>query len=149
MAYVGRGPFQGCSLVPKAVIAWCRIFAQLSRSRRRQEAEYIEAIRWCYNDARSVCGSHEIERVIGIGLHRIADLQPSTVDIKLDWPATLGRLSSRNPHVEVKAVFILNHVRLWGRCLVLEDYCIRIVDQLRTNRTKSRKVPWLAGGLIE
>jgi hypothetical protein len=43
-----------------------------------------------------------------VGLRGIANLKPTTMDLKLDRPTPFGGLSCRNPDVKIEAIFVLN-----------------------------------------
>jgi hypothetical protein len=79
-----------------------------------------------------------------VGLRGVANLKPTTMDLKLDRPSTLRSLSCRNPDVKIKAIFVLNIDDWWRSRRIGEGRSHMPVDWLWANRTKMCIVSWIA-----
>ena len=66
-------PFEGTSLIPKAVVGWGWVFRTTGEVSASEEAEEIQAIGWA-DDYAGSAGGEEVEWVFIVGLKGVADL---------------------------------------------------------------------------
>lgn len=109
-----------------------------------EEAKEVESVGRRDNDPRRHV-LDQVERVMGVVLHCVADLEPSAMDVDLNRPALLRGRACWNPDVEVQTVFVLDVVDGRSGGGIVHVYSIVRVVRLWTDGAELCIVAWLAG----